>query len=78
MGSAVGPIITSAIVRATGNFTWALVFSAVLVVIGILNCLFLLGKVEPIMDEEKVHGHQTVMINVLRKRLWRRSEPFCL
>ena len=60
MGGAVGPIITGAIVGATGHFTWALVFSAVLVVIGILNYLFLMGKVEPIVDEEQAKGHQTV------------------
>jgi ACS family glucarate transporter-like MFS transporter len=60
MGGAVGPIITGAIVGATGHFTWALVFSAVLVVIGILNYLFLLGKVEPIVDEEQAHEHQAV------------------
>ncbi len=58
MGGAVGPIITGAIVGATGHFTWALVFSAVLVVIGILNYLFLMGKVEPIVDEEQIkHPH---------------------
>jgi len=34
------------------------------VVIGILNYLFLLGKVEPIVDEEKVHGHQAVTSGV--------------
>ncbi|TKI02815.1 MFS transporter [Martelella alba] len=56
MGGAVGPIITGAIVGATGHFTWALVFSAALVVVGILNYLFLLGKVEPIVDK----NHETV------------------
>ncbi|MEH0832014.1 MFS transporter [Pectobacterium cacticida] len=49
MGGAVGPIITGAIVAATGSFTYALVFSAALVVLGIINYLFLLGKVEPIV-----------------------------
>lgn len=33
--------------RAIGNLTWALVFSAVLVVIGNLNYLFLLVKLNP-------------------------------
>ncbi|ORM64113.1 MFS transporter [Pantoea rodasii] len=61
MGGAVGPIITGAIVGATGHFTWALVFSAVLVVIGILNYLFLMGKVEPIVDEEQVHHPHSVV-----------------
>lgn len=62
MGGAVRPIITGAIVGATGHFTWALVFSAVLVVIGILNYLFLLGKVEPIVDEEPL-SHARSAIN---------------
>ncbi|MEI2681140.1 MFS transporter [Erwinia aphidicola] len=53
MGGAVGPIVTGAIVAATGSFTYALVFSAALVVLGILNYLFLMGKVEPIVDEEQ-------------------------
>ncbi|MEH2921649.1 MFS transporter [Samsonia erythrinae] len=48
MGGAVGPIITGAIVAATGSFTYALVFSAILVLLGIINYLFLMGKVEPI------------------------------
>lgn len=52
MGGAVGPIVTGAILAATGSFTYALVFSAVLVVLGILNYLFLMGKVEPIVDHE--------------------------
>jgi len=47
-GGAIGPIVTGFIVAATGSFTYALVFSAALVVVGILNYLFLLGKVEPI------------------------------
>ncbi|MGT8765107.1 MFS transporter [Klebsiella pneumoniae] len=51
MGGAVGPIITGAIVAATGSFNWALVFSAILVVIGIINYLFLMGKIEPINDK---------------------------
>lgn len=52
LGGAVGPIITGAIVAATGSFTWALVFSAALVVLGIANYLFLMGKVEPIVDTD--------------------------
>lgn len=47
-GGAVGPIVTGAIVTATGSFTWALIFSAGLLVLGILNYIFLLGKVKPI------------------------------
>ena len=61
MGGAVGPIVTGVIVGATGNFTWALVFSTVLVVIGILNYLFLLGRVEPIVDEEQQHHSHSVV-----------------
>lgn len=53
MGGAVGPIITGAIVAATGSFTYALVFSAALVCLGIINYLFLMGKVEPIMVKEQ-------------------------
>ncbi|KHN49748.1 membrane protein [Pectobacterium fontis] len=52
LGGAVGPIITGAIVAATGSFTYALVFSAALVLLGIINYLFLMGKVEPIQTKE--------------------------
>ncbi|MEL7628031.1 MFS transporter [Pectobacterium aroidearum] len=52
MGGAVGPIITGAIVAATGSFTYALVFSAALVLLGIINYLFIMGKVEPIQTED--------------------------
>ncbi|AGN38018.1 MFS transporter [Bacillus paralicheniformis] len=48
MGGVVGPIITGFIVGATGSFVPALLFSAVLIVIAILNYLFLLGKVKQI------------------------------
>jgi MFS transporter, ACS family, D-galactonate transporter len=48
MGGVVGPIVTGAIVGATGSFIPALLFSSGLIVIAILNYLFLLGKVEPI------------------------------
>ncbi|MFP3558438.1 MFS transporter [Paraburkholderia sp. SIMBA_049] len=48
IGGVVGPIVTGAIVGATGSFVPALVFSSVLIGIAILNYLFLLGKVEPI------------------------------
>jgi ACS family glucarate transporter-like MFS transporter len=52
MGGVVGPIVTGAIVGATGSFFYALLFSAGLIVIAILNYLFLLGKVERIQPEE--------------------------
>ncbi|MBX9433117.1 MFS transporter [Bacillus paralicheniformis] len=48
MGGVVGPIITGFIVGATGSFVPALLFSAALIVIAILNYLFLLGKVKQI------------------------------
>ncbi|MFM0065941.1 MFS transporter [Paraburkholderia aspalathi] len=48
MGGVVGPIVTGAIVGATGSFIPALLFSSGLIVIAILNYLFLFGKVEPI------------------------------
>ncbi|MFS0562723.1 MFS transporter [Terribacillus sp. 179-K 1B1 HS] len=48
MGGVVGPIITGFIVAATGSFVPALLFSAALIIIGILNYLFLLGDVKRI------------------------------
>jgi len=48
MGGVVGPIITGFIVGATGSFVPALLFSAALIAIAILNYLFLLGKVKQI------------------------------
>ncbi|MCS3430623.1 MFS transporter [Klebsiella sp. BIGb0407] len=47
-GGAFGPIITGIIVTTTGNFTWALIFSAILLGLGMLNYIFLLGKVKQI------------------------------
>lgn len=52
MGGVVGPIITGAIVAATGSFVYALLFSAALIVVAIINYLFLLGKVERIEAPE--------------------------
>jgi ACS family D-galactonate transporter-like MFS transporter len=51
MGGVVGPIITGFIVAATDSFIPALLFSAGLIVVAILNYLFLLGKVEPIEEQ---------------------------
>ncbi|QGZ64808.1 MFS transporter [Paraburkholderia acidisoli] len=48
LGGVVGPIVTGAIVGATGSFVPALLFSSALIAIAIVNYLFLLGKVEPI------------------------------
>lgn len=47
-GGVLGPIITGFIVASTGSFNAALLFSALLGLLGILNYAFLLGKVEPI------------------------------
>jgi nitrate/nitrite transporter NarK len=48
MGGVVGPVVTGAIVGATGSFVPALLFSSALIVIAMLNYLFLLCRVEPI------------------------------
>ncbi|MEM5451173.1 MFS transporter [Paraburkholderia sp. BR14263] len=48
IGGVVGPIVTGAIVGATGSFVPALVVSSALIGVAIINYLFLLGKVEPI------------------------------
>ncbi|MFS2223060.1 MFS transporter [Pantoea sp. B65] len=58
LGGAIGPIVTGAIVAATGSFTFALVFSAALVVLGIINYLFLMGKVEPIVEASNSQVHR--------------------
>lgn len=47
-GGVMGPIVTGFIVAKTGSFNAALMFSAFLGVLGILNYAFLLGKVEPL------------------------------
>lgn len=47
-GGVVGPIVTGFIVAKTGSFTTALMFSAGLGLLGIVNYAFLLGRVEPI------------------------------
>jgi D-galactonate transporter len=47
-GGVIGPVVTGFIVAATGSFKMALVFSAALGVLGILNYAFLLRKIEPI------------------------------
>lgn len=60
LGGVVGPIVTGAIVGATGSFVPALLFSSALIGIAIVNYLFLLGKVEPIQfggpsQETRIH-----------------------
>lgn len=52
MGGVVGPIVTGAILQATGSFNMALLLSAGLLVVGILNYAFLLGKVKHIEVEK--------------------------
>ncbi|WP_110954328.1 MFS transporter [Anaerosinus massiliensis] len=52
MGGVVGPIVTGAILQATGSFNMALLLSAALLIVGILNYAFLLGKVKHIEVEK--------------------------
>ncbi|CUH94597.1 putative membrane protein [Propionispora sp. 2/2-37] len=59
MGGVVGPIVTGAILQATGSFTMALLLSSLLLVIGILNYLFLLGKVKHIEVKWPVDAAKT-------------------
>ena len=47
-GGVIGPMVTGFIVAATGSFTAALLFSAFIGFLGILNYAFLLGKIEPL------------------------------
>jgi ACS family glucarate transporter-like MFS transporter len=62
MGGVLGPIVTGAIVGATGSFEYALLFSAALIVVAIVNYLFLLGKVERIhADEHAPAGSHAAM-----------------
>jgi MFS transporter, ACS family, D-galactonate transporter len=48
-GGVLGPIITGFIVAQTGSFNAALLFSAAIGMLGILNYALLLGKVQPIL-----------------------------
>jgi D-galactonate transporter len=50
-GGVIGPVVTGFIVASTGSFKGALLFSAALGVLGILNYAFLLRKIEPITAE---------------------------
>ncbi|MDF2566151.1 MAG: major facilitator superfamily 1 [Massilibacillus sp.] len=52
MGGVVGPIVTGAILQATGSFNMALLLSSGLLILGILNYAFLLGKVKHIEVEK--------------------------
>ena len=52
-GGVVGPVVTGFIVSSTGHFEFALLFSAVLLVIAMVNFVFGLGKIEPIQVEER-------------------------
>ena len=47
-GGVIGPVVTGFIVASTGSFKMALLFSAALGVLGIINYAFLLRKIEPI------------------------------
>ncbi|MGV2290119.1 MFS transporter [Trinickia sp. YCB016] len=64
IGGVIGPIVTGAIVGATGSFIPALVFSSALIGLAILNYVFLLGKVEPIrFDDQPVERDVHVQRN---------------
>jgi MFS family permease len=49
-GGIVGPIVTGFIVATTGSFNAALMFSAFIGFLGILNYAFVLGRVQPIQS----------------------------
>ena len=51
-GGVVGPIVTGFIVGSTGHFEYALLFSAFLIFLAIINFVFGLGRIEPIKVEE--------------------------
>jgi ACS family glucarate transporter-like MFS transporter len=51
-GGVVGPVVTGFIVGSTGHFEFALLFSAILLAIAMINFIFGLGKIEPIQVEE--------------------------
>lgn len=53
MGGVVGPIVTGMILQSTGSFNMALLLSSGLLLVGMLNYLFLLGKVKHIEVEQK-------------------------
>ncbi|WP_321952211.1 MFS transporter [Paraburkholderia bannensis] len=64
IGGVVGPIVTGAIVGATGSFVAALVVSSALIGVAILNYLFLLGKVEPIAIDERAPARAHSSIDI--------------
>ncbi|WP_322047987.1 MFS transporter [Paraburkholderia sp. J67] len=64
IGGVVGPIVTGAIVGATGSFVAALVVSSALIGVAILNYLFLLGKVEPITIDDRALAHEHSHIDI--------------
>lgn len=51
-GGVVGPVVTGFIVGYTGHFEFALLFTAFLLFLGLLNYIFYLGKIEPIQIDE--------------------------
>jgi ACS family glucarate transporter-like MFS transporter len=54
LAGVVGPIVTGVILQVTHSFDWALVVIAALAVLGAMNYLFFLGKVEPIQPKPRV------------------------
>jgi ACS family glucarate transporter-like MFS transporter len=54
MAGVVGPIVTGVILQVTGSFDFALVLIGVLALLGALNYVFFLGKVEPMRVETSI------------------------
>lgn len=46
-GGVVGPVVTGFIVAATGHFVFAMLFTAALLLVAVLNYIFYLGRIEP-------------------------------
>ena len=59
LAGVVGPIVTGVILQVTQSFDWALIVLASIAVLGAMNYLFFLGKVEPIRPKP-VGAAQTV------------------
>lgn len=51
-GGVVGPVVTGFIVSYTGHFEMAMLFTAILLICGMLNYIFYLGKIEQIQVGE--------------------------
>lgn len=51
------PIVTGAVVEATGDFRMAFVIGGIILVGGLLSYLLLMGKIEPIQSQEEAEKH---------------------